>query len=228
MCSKIISRDMYEFLCDLDKRVTVGLVGGSDLNKISEQMGGLTALHRFKHVFTENGLVAYRYGQLVSSMDIASHLGEDVLQRLINFILRYLSDVKLPVKRGTFIEFRKGMLNVSPIGRSCSQAERDAFFAYDNEHKVREKMVQALQKEFADCDIQFSIGGQISVDIFPTGWDKCFCLRFLDEYYTIHFFGDKTFKGGNDFEIFSHPRTIGHTVVDPDDTRKQCQDLFFP
>lgn len=33
--------------------------------------------------------------------------------------------------RGTFIEFRNGMLNVSPIGRNCTQEERIAFFEYD-------------------------------------------------------------------------------------------------
>ena len=33
--------------------------------------------------------------------------------------------------RGTFIEFRSGMLNVSPIGRNCSQEERDDFEKYD-------------------------------------------------------------------------------------------------
>jgi phosphomannomutase len=43
----------------------------------------------------------------------------------------------------------------------------------------------------------------------------------------IHFFGDKTFEGGNDFEIFSHPRTIGHTVTSPDDTKEQCTKLFM-
>ncbi|KAH9278650.1 Phosphomannomutase [Echinococcus granulosus] len=223
----VITPEMYEFLCELDKKVTVGLVGGSDLCKIREQMGGSAALHRFKHVFTENGLVAYRYDQLICSKDIASHVGEELLQRLINFILRRLSEITLPVKRGTFVEFRKGMLNVSPIGRSCSQAERDAFYTYDKEHKIRETLVEVLRKEFGDCDLQFSIGGQISIDIFPTGWNKCFCLRFLEDYDTIHFFGDKTMKGGNDFEIFSHPRTIGHSVVGPEDTKKQLQDLFF-
>jgi hypothetical protein len=33
--------------------------------------------------------------------------------------------------RGTFIEFRSGMINVSPIGRNCSQEERDDFEKYD-------------------------------------------------------------------------------------------------
>ena len=33
--------------------------------------------------------------------------------------------------RGNFIEFRNGMINVCPVGRSCSQEERDAFGNYD-------------------------------------------------------------------------------------------------
>ena len=33
--------------------------------------------------------------------------------------------------RGTFIEFRNGMINVSPIGRNCSKSERDAFEEFD-------------------------------------------------------------------------------------------------
>ena len=35
------------------------------------------------------------------------------------------------------------------------------------------------------------------------------------------------FQGGNDHEIFADPRTIGHTVAGPDDTRKQLEELFF-
>ncbi|EAU90153.2 hypothetical protein CC1G_05691 [Coprinopsis cinerea okayama7 len=35
------------------------------------------------------------------------------------------------------------------------------------------------------------------------------------------------FKGGNDYEIFSDPRTIGHTVTSPADTTRQLEELFF-
>ena len=35
-------------------------------------------------------------------------------------------------------------------------------------------------------------GGQISIDVFPEGWDKRFCLQYLTEFKEIHFFGDKT------------------------------------
>ena len=48
-----------------------------------------------------------------------NYLGEDRLKKLLNWLLKYLADIDIPVKRGTFIEFRAGMLNVSPIGRNC-------------------------------------------------------------------------------------------------------------
>lgn len=121
------------------------------------------------------------------------------------------------------------MFNISPIGRNCSREERNDYEKFDLENKVREKMVAAMRTEFADLDLTFSIGGQISFDVFPTGWDKTYCLRFIDpsEYDEIHFFGDKTFEGGNDYEIFTHDRTIGHTVTSPEDTKAQCTELFL-
>jgi phosphomannomutase len=80
----------------------------------------------------------------------------------------------------------------------------------------------------------FAIGGQISFDVFPNGWDKTYCLRHLEAdakkggvaYKTIHFFGDKTSPGGNDYEIYEDPRTIGHTVTDPQDTIRQVKEIF--
>lgn len=61
-------------------------------------------------------------------------------------------------------------------------------------HHVRVKFIEALKKEFPSAGLDFAIGGQISIDVFPVGWDKRFCLQFLeaDNIKTIHFFGDKT------------------------------------
>ncbi len=47
------------------------------------------------------------------------------------FVLQHNTYGIFMVLRGTFIEFRNGMLNVSPIGRSCSQEERIEFFELD-------------------------------------------------------------------------------------------------
>ena len=53
-----------------------------------------------------------------------------------------------------------------------------------------------LRKQFADYNLKFSIGGQISFDVFPIGWDKTYCLRHVENegYKQIHFFGDKTWE----------------------------------
>lgn len=90
-------------------------------------------------------------------------------------------------------------------------------------------MVAALQKEFADYGLTYSIGGQISFDVFPTGWDKTYCLQFVeaDGFDDIYFFGDKTYKGGNDYEIFSSEKTKGNTVTSPEHTMQLCKELFM-
>ncbi len=163
------------------------------------------------------------------SQSFKAFLGEEKLKEFLNFTLAYLATIDIPVKRGTFIEFRNGMLNVSPIGRNCSQEERDAFEEYDKEHGVRAAMVNALEARFSGFGLKFSIGGQISFDVFPIGWDKTYCLRYLEaeQYEEVHFFGDKTFPGGNDYEIFSHSSVKGHTVTSPEDTMTQCSALFI-
>lgn len=223
---KGVTPKMLEFMQELRKVVTVGVVGGSDLVKISEQLGK-SVTNDYDYVFAENGLVAYKGGQLIGTQSLKSYLGDEKLKEFINFTLHYIADLDIPIKRGTFIEFRSGMLNVSPIGRNCSQEERDEFEQYDKVQNIRPKMVSVLREKFAHFNLTFSIGGQISFDVFPQGWDKTYCLRYLEEFQEIHFFGDKTYKGGNDYEIFESARTLGHTVTSPYDTATQCTSLFL-
>ncbi|KPP76077.1 hypothetical protein Z043_104610, partial [Scleropages formosus] len=127
---KRVTPEMEEFLAQLRHKVRVGVVGGSDYSKIKEQLGD-DVLDKVDYVFAENGLVAYKQGQLLSVQNIQAYLGEELLQDLINFCLNYMAKIQLPKKRGTFIEFRNGMLNISPVGRSCSQEERIEFFELD-------------------------------------------------------------------------------------------------
>jgi len=217
-----------QLLKELRQRVVIGFVGGSDLSKIKEQLGS-DAVDNFDFAFAENGLTAYRMSKELASQSFIGHLGEANYKKLVNFILRYLSEVDIPIKRGTFIEFRNGMMNVSPLGRNASVQERYDFEAYDKVHQVRATFVQRLREEFVSLGLTYSIGGQISFDVFPTGWDKTFCLRHVEKegFDEIHFFGDRTFKGGNDYEIFSDSRTIGHSVTSPDDTIRIVRELFF-
>uniref|UniRef100_A0A803VAN6 Phosphomannomutase n=1 Tax=Ficedula albicollis TaxID=59894 RepID=A0A803VAN6_FICAL len=99
-----------------------------------------------------------------------------------------------------------------------------------DEERIREKFVAALQREFAGKGLRFSRGGMISFDVFPEGWDKRYCLNVLDDerFETIHFFGNETTPGGNDYEIYDDPRTVGHSVQSPQDTVQRCREIFFP
>lgn len=230
--------EMLLLLSQLRKKVAIGFVGGSDFKKQQEQLGDplkvpVTTL--FDFCFSENGLTAYKLGVPLASNSFIKWIGEAKYKELVKFILHYIADLDIPVKRGTFVEFRNGMINVSPIGRNASNDERAAYEVYDKAHKIRETFVGILREKFADLGLTFSIGGQISFDVFPTGWDKTYCLQHLAneakqpggvEYTTIHFFGDKTYKGGNDYEIYTDSRTVGHAVNNPDDTAAELKKLF--
>jgi len=85
-----------------------------------------------------------------------------------------------------------------------------------------------LEEKFTEeLKLKFSIGGQISIDAFPIGWDKTYCLRHLEGFKEIHFFGDKTEEGGNDYEIYTSPKTVGHSVNNPEDTMRELKRLWL-
>lgn len=228
---------MLALLSTLRQHTAIGFVGGSNLTKQQEQLGtpSIPVTDLFDFCFAENGLTAFRMGVPLASNSFIEWLGEDKYKRLVNFCLHYIADLDIPVKRGTFVEFRNGMVNVSPVGRNSSMDERKAFTAYDDEHHIRQTFVAALQREFPDLGLRFSIGGQISFDVFPEGWDKTYCLRHVEaekrrgdgvSYETVHFFGDKCFEGGNDWEIYRDARTVGHRVEGPEDCMRQLREVF--
>ncbi|SCV74976.1 BQ2448_8005 [Microbotryum intermedium] len=226
------SAEILEVLKQVRAKAVIGFVGGSDLPKITEQLAVhgqniqsfLNPHHNpvtddFDFCFAENGLTAIKLGEELDSASFIKFIGEEKYKKMVKFILHYIADLDIPIKRGTFIEFRNGMINIQ---------ERDEFEKYDKESKVRATFVEELKKEFADYGLTYSIGGQISFDVFPNGWDKTYALRHIEKenFKEIHFFGDKTYKGGNDYEIYMDSRTIGHAVQSPDDTIHELKTLF--
>lgn len=224
--------EMVQLLKDLRKECVTAFVGGSDLVKISEQLdsAGEKALNYFDYGFSENGLVAYKLGEKLASQSFINHVGEEEYKKFVKFVLHYVADLdEVPIKRGTFIEFRNGMVNISPIGRNASTQERIDFEKWDKQSGCRAKFIEVLKKEFAHLSFTYSIGGQISFDVFPTGWNKTYALKHIAEegFTEIHFFGDKTYEGGNDYEIYTDERTIGHSVKNPEETYALLKELFF-
>ena len=129
-----ITPEMDVCLQEVRKKCLIGLVGGSDIVKIAEQIGGTQgegfqkkwilrkclvdlAIAKYDYVFAENGLVGYKNGvqffeevcstfskerfvQLeIVLQNIQKYVGDDDLQTLINYCLKYLSEIRLPFKR---------------------------------------------------------------------------------------------------------------------------------
>jgi len=221
MKSTIILFDMDNTLCPPTQKIgdsmldtlyllktkgyILGIVSGSDIDKIKNQL-----------LLIEN--------KIFHTSSIIDYMGDSNYTYLINNILFILSTIYYPKKRGNFIENRNGMINVSIIGRNCSIEERNEFYNYDKKYNIRQLLINKLKPLLGMYDLDCSIGGMISIDIYPKGWDKAYCLKLLDETkYNIIFFGDKTEPGGNDFAIYDDPRLYDrHNVKDPLD----CENII--
>nr|XP_015215111.1 PREDICTED: phosphomannomutase 1 [Lepisosteus oculatus] len=232
-------------------RVRVGTVATSttrhdplELEVARLKEGGFcpVIIHKFDYVFAENGTVQYKDGKLISKQAIQNQLGEELLQDLINFCLRYMGLLKLPKKR--------------PI---CSLSPPPP-----QREKIREKFVATLQKEFAGKGLRFTRGesprkppsdsrsrGKSPPTPPPQPRSSLhfqlsgFCKRKSKISQLQKEPGGSGFElapcqlspclkpasslpqGGNDYEIFNDPRTIGFTVYSPTDTARLCRELFF-
>ena len=72
---------------------------GSDLPKQEEQLG-TGIVNMFPYNFSQNGLVAYKNGEILEVQTISKHLGEDNVKRIVNWVMKYLADTDIPIKVG--------------------------------------------------------------------------------------------------------------------------------
>jgi phosphomannomutase len=66
---------------------------------LSESGADGVVVDNWDYCFAENGLTAWKLGNELESASFIKYVGEGEYQKLVNFILRYLSDVELPIKR---------------------------------------------------------------------------------------------------------------------------------
>lgn len=195
----------------------VFLVTGSDKPKTIEQIG-LPAYNAVKGAYQCNGNESWRNNKLIHKNDFS--VDYDFKHYLQNEINRS----KYHIKTGNHVEFRTGMCNVSTIGRNCNSEQRLDYFEWDKQTKEREKLADRLMRQFRD--LTATLGGQISIDIYPKGKNKAQVVQdLMNEGYTeLDFFGDKCEYGGNDFPLAETIRlsNIGtvHRVADWEETRR--------
>ena len=112
------------------------------------------------------------------------------------------------------IEPRAGMANMSTVGRSADDELRKEYFAWDKRNKEREGIVKELSAKYPE--LEFAIGGEISIDIYPKGKDKSQVLS--DMLGKTIFFGDRCHRHGNDYHI-AHKADKHYSVANSEETK---------
>ncbi len=184
------------------------LVSGSDIKKIEEQLT-TDIIDSFAGIYSSMGNVLMAQGQILYKRDF------EPTNELIEKLEYYRHNTKYPFPLyPNYIEKRIGMINFSVLGRDCPYSAREEYAAWDNNERERQKIATELIATFPQYDI--SIGGNISIDITPKGFGKEQVAQHLREQYPnkkIIFFGDKTFIGGNDYELAEALRFFKNTQI---------------
>ncbi len=185
-----IDKDFEFFLKQWILNKQIYLVTGSDKEKTIEQIG-IDIWQSVTKVYQSCGNQVWQNGKLIKESNF--HLSNKMESKLDMF----LQSSNWKEKCGNHIEQRVGLVNFSVIGRDCSQTQREAYYKWDQIHKERLTICNYLMENFPE--IEASIGGQISIDIYQKGGNKAQVLDDING--EVYFFGDKMEKGGNDYPI---------------------------
>jgi len=184
--------EFKEYFLSFAQKYPVYLITGSDKSKTFEQVG-FEIYDTCRAVYQCNGAEIWQGNRrLKNSTWKPSYEVKHFLNNLIH-------QSRYPIKTGTHVEVRTGMINLSTVGRDCSREQREEYYKWDKVNKEREVLAQVIEKQFDD--LQASIGGQISIDIYPKGTNKSIIGTDLHEEYELVFFGDKCDHGGNDYPL---------------------------
>jgi phosphomannomutase len=207
-----------------DKKVF--LVGGSDKGKIFHQVSS-SVIDRCGGVFCCMGNELWQGDKLVYKNEF------DPPIQLREMLTSFQMYTKFPIKpkaggRGVIFEHRSGMLNFTTIGRNADTQERLKYYEWDKEHGERKYIAEVIEEDFPDLEAR--IGGKISIDIQPRGFNKSQASKWVRENVdeNIVFFGDNCMEGGNDNDIYLDVKNNGgfpFQVKDPSDTEKVLENL---
>lgn len=194
-----IDKDFKKFFADwttFQKKEgnEVFLVTGSDKEKTVEQIG-IDLYRHMNGVYQNSGNQLFVRNSLIkqSNWQISAHLRLDILIKL--------ESSPWYGKASNNIEERIGTANISSLGRSASKGLREKYYKWDCIAKERESIVEYLSIRYPK--LEFAIGGEISIDIYPKGRDKSQVLNDMPNKESTIFFGDRCKMGQNDYGIYT-------------------------
>ena len=236
--SKKITHKTKNMISSLMKiGIHVGIVGGGKMDKIIDQLDGLTIHHYFSECgcvyyktinttdYTTNCIVRssssgsnpqYHNIQQIYIKNIREHILYPKINTLVKYALSFLSKVDYQIS-GHFVDLRNGIIYISLIGMNATNEERQIFMDLDAIHKFKLHLLSSLQHKAEELDIINNVeiveGGSVGIAIYPKEYNKVQVLEHLaSNYNEIHYFGDKYEKEGNDYQLLTHSGVIGHPV----------------
>lgn len=243
---KPVLNDMIPVIANLLKYSRVGIVSGSGFDYINEQCAHMwnddSIDASLIDIMPCNGtqrLVWDHNSSLYTSVynkSMKEEMGELGFKKLIRSILEAQSrlanvELDLPIS-GTFIQYRGSMVNWCMSGRNHSDLDRELFLKLDNDKMIRKTLLTKLRRKLARekvKNVTMALGGECSIDIYPTGWDKTHALQHYPNMKAF-FVGDKCKEGGNDFAIYDMLSQSGtsYETTGPEMTKKIINNNIIP
>lgn len=224
-----INKQMLDTLRELSFQTEIGLLTGSGLEYIREQLWPLLADQELSlncHVLPCNGIEYYIPNPESPGNFIEIHknlmegkLGFEKFQFIIKTLINLQSEIAdtdydIPFT-GHHIQNRGSTINWSPIGRNATRGDRQQFKAMDKIYGIRRTYLQKFREVLLDAgihDVTIKLGGDTSFDIYPQGWDKRYALKHFPETdWDVFFVGDRCSPDGNDYEIYEHLHPLGRS-----------------
>ncbi len=195
-----------EFLMSFWAAENCYLVTGSNMAKLQGQLPA-KLLNLAKGVFTCSG------NEFVSGERTHFVMNHSFPDELIQYCKQLIDLSPFCWRTGNHIDRRSGMLNVSVAGRNADRLDRQRYVDFDKVAHEREYLTESIMRVFPDYEA--TLGGQISIDIAPKGWNKG---RVYSEIRQRHpesemiFFGDRMDAGGNDLPLAEKLMSDGQTA----------------
>ena len=248
---KKIDNRMINAIIDLLNHSDVGIVTGSGFDYLSEQCSNLWDCDDFTPgengqneliLFPCNGTQVFRRidEKWISSYEknMRREIGGERFSLLLHSMLRlqakYVNDYfRMSPLTGNFISIRGSLINWCPIGRCANSEEREKFSKIDKKYSIRTNLrsqLMAFLETIYIKNVIVSLGGDTSLDIYPSGWDKTHVFNHFDKNIKAWFVGDRCHGAGNDRSIYEQLLCFRRSfqTTGPNETIRIIYDNIIP
>lgn len=183
------------------------LVSGSHMEKLRSQLPS-KLINSAMGVFASSGSEFY-------IGDEAQYIHEHSFPaELMDYCKQLIELSPFCWRTGNHVDVRPGLLNVSVVGKNADRLDRKRYVDFDKVAGEREYLASSIMRLFPNYEV--TLGGQISIDISPKGWNKGRVFAELEKLHPhaeIIFFGDRLEVGGNDKPLADRLLSAGHQAI---------------